>query len=444
MGLSAYLEPQRIRLLTGNSKEDALRELASVLDGCMPGLTKETIFKEVWERELQLTTRVSPGIALPHAIFPGVEGTVIAVGIHKEGIIYDAREDGLVHLLVMLVGGEQSHLQALSAVALHLEIPGLYDRIVHLQDVMEIFTILTTPAKEVSTSWEARKLSKLMCEQAYLLAASLNAPVIMIHNCPASLPTLELTRGQRSGRRVIYISNEFNTFSEQPDEDCAGDELTLNIPFRGLTRSSHIEIALLLALSKGLVHAGDKVVSVFGMSMPNHLDTIVVTDVEKEFRKFLSMSVGSSPDDLEQQVFIRVLQIASEIAYEGREGKPVGTLFIVGDYQKVSTYCQQMVVNPFKGYEDHERNILDPGLAETIKEFAQIDGAFIIRGDGAIVSAGTYLRVKNPIANFPSGLGARHAAAAGITSATNAIAVVISESTRKLTLFSSGERIMEL
>ncbi len=95
MGLSAYLEPQRIRLLTGNSKEDALRELASVLDGCMPGLTKETIFKEVWERELQLTTRVSPGIALPHAIFPGVEGTFIAVGIHKEGIVYDAREDNI-------------------------------------------------------------------------------------------------------------------------------------------------------------------------------------------------------------------------------------------------------------------------------------------------------------------------------------------------------------
>jgi DNA integrity scanning protein DisA with diadenylate cyclase activity len=83
-------------------------------------------------------------------------------------------------------------------------------------------------------------------------------------------------------------------------------------------------------------------------------------------------------------------------------------------------------------------------LKETIKELSKLDGAFVIRGNGVIVSAGTYLRTRVPPAELPSGLGARHTAAAAITVVSRAVAVVLSESTRRVSIFKSGERIMVL
>jgi DNA integrity scanning protein DisA with diadenylate cyclase activity len=116
----------------------------------------------------------------------------------------------------------------------------------------------------------------------------------------------------------------------------------------------------------------------------------------------------------------------------------------LGDYAQVKHHCQQMIINPFKGYAEGELNILDPSLKETVKELSKIDGAFIIGGDGAILSAGTYLRTRTPLAELPSGLGARHAAAAAITMVSRAVALALSESTRKLSVFKNGEKIMEL
>jgi len=136
--------------------------------------------------------------------------------------------------------------------------------------------------------------------------------------------------------------------------------------------------------------------------------------------------------------------VATQIAVEGREGKPVGTLFVVGDYEGVMQYTRQMIANPFHGYPREDRNILDPSIEETVKEFARIDGAFIINGDGTIESAGTYLSGQPTAEEMHSGLGARHAAAQGISAVSSALAVAISESTRKISVFKSGRLIMEL
>ena len=133
-----------------------------------------------------------------------------------------------------------------------------------------------------------------------------------------------------------------------------------------------------------------------------------------------------------------------ELADHGQGGKPTGALFVVGDAANVRAHCQQMLMNPFKGYDASHRNIVDPGLSETIKELSRIDGAFIIDDDGVIESAGTYLRVDADIPALPSGLGARHTAAAAITAVSEAVAVAISESTRQVSIFRHGRRVVVL
>ena len=114
-----------------------------------------------------------------------------------------------------------------------------------------------------------------------------------------------------------------------------------------------------------------------------------------------------------------MLTLAGELGVEGREGRPVGTLFVIGDSDRVLAQSHQLVINPFHGYPEGERNILDPRLEETIKEFSAIDGAFIVRGDGVILAAGRYLAPRGKLdPPLPHGLGTRHEAAASITAMT--------------------------
>jgi DNA integrity scanning protein DisA with diadenylate cyclase activity len=134
-----------------------------------------------------------------------------------------------------------------------------------------------------------------------------------------------------------------------------------------------------------------------------------------------------------------------ELASQGREGKPVGTIFVLGDHQKVMQFSRQTIFNPFHGYPEEERNILNPELRETLKEFSALDGAFILREDGVVLSAGRHLSAAlDSTVDLPQGLGSRHVAAAGITSVTRAIALVISESTGDVRIFKDGAICMEI
>jgi DNA integrity scanning protein DisA with diadenylate cyclase activity len=143
-------------------------------------------------------------------------------------------------------------------------------------------------------------------------------------------------------------------------------------------------------------------------------------------------------------VFERTLTLAAQLAVEGREGRPVGALFVLGDSAAVLAQSRSLILNPFHGHPEQERNILDPRLEETIKEFAALDGAFIVRGDGVVLTAGTQLLSIGPPIRLPGGLGTRHAAAAGITASTGAVAVCISQSTGTVSVFKSGRLVADI
>jgi DNA integrity scanning protein DisA with diadenylate cyclase activity len=195
-------------------------------------------------------------------------------------------------------------------------------------------------------------------------------------------------------------------------------------------------------LSQELIEKDDVIVNLYGVPDSGYFDSIRLTYMQHEFDFPFTFERSKLPKGLGQHVLTRVLQIAGELATEGREGKPVGTLFVLGDYEKVKPYTKQLIVNPFAGYGESQRNILDPAIEETVKEYAKIDGAFLLRGDGVLMSAGTFIAGEPQAEELQSGLGARHAAALGITAVTEALAIVISESTRKVSIFHGGKRIV--
>jgi DNA integrity scanning protein DisA with diadenylate cyclase activity len=218
----------------------------------------------------------------------------------------------------------------------------------------------------------------------------------------------------------------------------------LKIPDVALSRMNQIKVAVMLALSSNLIEQGDKIVCVTGVMALGVNDTVVVIDTGIEFEIFSSANLVDISTMVRPDVFETVLKLAMELATQGREGRAVGTIFVLGDDEKVLQLSRQMIINPFKGYSEDELSVHAPELREAIKEFSVIDGAFIIRGDGVLLTAGRHLNAAVEGENLPQGLGSRHMAAAGITSFTDSIAIVISESTGSVRIFKKGNIFMEI
>jgi len=239
---------------------------------------------------------------------------------------------------------------------------------------------------------------------------------------------------------VVVVRSEelFHELSEQE-----GAKL-LKVPDVTLTRMGQVKVAIMYALSSDFISPGDKIVCITGVSRFGADDTLVVVDTDKEFEIFSSDAVIDTDAVVRPDIFETVLNLAIELATQGREGKAVGTIFVIGDDEKVLQLSRQLIINPFKGYSEQELSIHDAQLRETIKEFSVIDGAFVIRGDGVLVTAGRHLNAALEGGDLPQGLGSRHVAAAGITSLTDAIAIVISESTGSVRIFKEGRVFMEI
>ena len=218
----------------------------------------------------------------------------------------------------------------------------------------------------------------------------------------------------------------------------------LRVPKVNLTRIGKIKISVMKAVSAGLVVSGDKIVCLSGVQQFGYFDNLIVLDIGKEFEVFTSANLPGKKDKLKPEVFESVLTLAIELANQGREGRPIGTIFVIGSHEKVLQFSRQLIINPFQGYQKGERNIMDPQLRETIKEFSALDGAFVIQDDGVVTSAGRYLSAALNKEDFPQGLGSRHVAAAGITSVTDATAIVISESTGTVRIYKKGTIFMEI
>ena len=143
-----------------------------------------------------------------------------------------------------------------------------------------------------------------------------------------------------------------------------------------------------------------------------------------------------------ESIFGSVLTIAIEISLEGREGHAIGTAFIIGDTSSVMARSRQLVLNPFEGHSREKRAITDPEIRDNIKEFAQLDGAFVISADGVVEAAGRYITIDTGAVRIQKGLGTRHSSVAAITSATYALGIVVSQSGGVIRVFKSGKVVL--
>jgi diadenylate cyclase len=223
-----------------------------------------------------------------------------------------------------------------------------------------------------------------------------------------------------------------------------GPRTWVTVPDAATTRAAQFRSAVLVCLARGVIKQGERVVFCGGAEGSGAVDSAFVFEVGSLPELFSFEDAASFAGDVTPEVFERILALATQLAAEGREGRPVGTLFVVGDSERVLAQSRGLVLNPFHGHPEAARNILDPAVEETIKEFSALDGAFVVRDDGVVLTAGTQLLPAAPHPPLPGGLGTRHAAAAGITASTAALAVCVSQSTGTVSVFKSGHLVTSL
>jgi DNA integrity scanning protein DisA with diadenylate cyclase activity len=156
------------------------------------------------------------------------------------------------------------------------------------------------------------------------------------------------------------------------------------------------------------------------------------------FEEVCTVRRGVNLTTLEQ-----VVTLAIEIAREGREGRKIGTMFVVSDTDEVLKHSRTLILDPLEGHPDEKKHVSDPDMRETVKELAQLDGAFIVSDDGVVISACRFIDAHSEGLNVPLGLGGRHMAGASITHQTKAVAVVVSESS-VVRVFDDGEIVSEI
>jgi diadenylate cyclase len=147
--------------------------------------------------------------------------------------------------------------------------------------------------------------------------------------------------------------------------------------------------------------------------------------------------------EYDSEVLEALIELAVEIAREGREGRRVGTLFTLGDEEVVLAKSRCLILDPLAGHPESSRHVSNPNLRGTIKELAQLDGGFVVSHGGVVLSACRYLDAFASQVDVPMGLGSRHLAAANMSAITKAIGIVVSESS-VVRLFCHGKMVGEI
>ncbi|MDR2779049.1 MAG: diadenylate cyclase [Puniceicoccales bacterium] len=437
MSLIQYFNYDSIIELASSSFTDAISEMLS--SSSFKGNIC-AIASELETKENEISSYVGNGIVIPHVCLDFSSPYEIYIGWSKNGVKYNFFNEGeYVHILVLLlVSKNECNVLKIIASLVNFFQKLSVVRLLQKAETFEVFKttlidLLKNVNKKIKTTQQgpnelflkyAVEIARQSKCTSVILFGNVDLNNIDIEEVFSGLELIHVIQSESDSSSVIYDSHVEFHVSVVPTNWIRG--------FRG---------TILLGIAKKIISHNAKICCIGCNTVSNILDTLFIVNVQDEFHQVLSSNTSFLQNDIKPEVLERVLSIATEIAIEGREGKAVGCLFVIGDINKISLFMKSLVFNPFYGYPEAERSIFNPFMDETIKEFSLIDGAFVIRGDGIIESAGTLIYIPNHNVIMPGGFGTRHTAAASISSVADCIAIAVSESTRAVTLFKNGQML---
>ena len=245
----------------------------------------------------------------------------------------------------------------------------------------------------------------------------------------------------RLGTTRLIVASDRPEVIEAADKDDINHVPLLEEPE---TRQLQLVSALLEAIADELLKSGDTIIALYAAFEREEIDTVSVIDLSEHLTKLTSRDLQRLETTVPLETLRQVVNLAVDIGKEGREGKPVGALFVVGNHRKVLAQSHEQIHDPFRGYPRKERSLRQARVRESVKELAQIDGAFVIAADGHVEAAGRILDAPAEGLTLSTGLGARHWAAAAISKTTQAIAIAVSESSGTVRIFKDGMVVLRI
>lgn len=218
---------------------------------------------------------------------------------------------------------------------------------------------------------------------------------------------------------------------------------TLWLPLRFISRFKQAQSAVATALLKRKLFAGQRLVCSVGSSVARS-EFILVMEAGEESAALALQELVRSLDDVRLPVLEAVLEVACEIARAARRGKRLGAIFALGDSAKVLEGSRQLVPNPFHSAIQPDRSLLSPSIRDLLVELSKLDGAFVVRRDGLVQTAGAFLAASPAEVEVPQGLGTRHLAAAAVTARTRTLAVVVSATDGHVRVFKHGKLVLHV
>lgn len=181
-----------------------------------------------------------------------------------------------------------------------------------------------------------------------------------------------------------------------------------------------------------------------GTDKPEHIDSVSVIHLGEHIEKLDARDLRQLDTQVPLEALRAVVDLAVEIGREGREAEKIGTMFVIGDTKKVLSMSHSMNFNPFRGYNKEMRDVRNKEVREALKELSKLDGAFILSREGICESACMQVSPGVQDITISQGFGTRHASAAAISSATKAVAVVVSQSSGTVRIFQNGEVVLTI
>jgi diadenylate cyclase len=293
---------------------------------------------------------------------------------------------------------------------------------------------MALPAQTISLLGSARQLSRELQTDAVLILAE------------STMDWDEVLHYLRDVRVLVAAHDKASTEQLEGRSDC----VVLELDPEPVPIQERMSLALLKAIVNEQIRPGSHVIVLyngitFDHGKPEPIDSLSVMHLDEHLERMSAAYLRRLDTLVPLDTLRLVVDLATEIGREGREGKPVGTIFVVGDTRKIlSSMSRPINFNPFRGYSREERDLHDRRVREQIKDLAQLDGAILITRDGIAEAACIYLDAPAEGISLSKGLASRHVAAAGISRKTQAVAVCVSQSSGTVRLFLRGEVVLHI
>jgi DNA integrity scanning protein DisA with diadenylate cyclase activity len=241
--------------------------------------------------------------------------------------------------------------------------------------------------------------------------------------------------------RVIAATANADTYHSLIQMDLE----VIRLPLRAADKYKQIRHVISMAIRSARISIGERVLCTLAWDCdPDEENFAVLTDVEPNLEYLAVADLLKLTDGIRPSVLETAITVACKVGRAARRGKRIGTIFMLGDSIKVLAGSKQIIPNPFHGHDEAMRQISNADIHEALVELAKLDGAFVVRGDGLIQTAGTFLASASVEIEVPPGLGARHVAAAAVTKRSAATAVVVSATDGNVRVFSEGKLVLQI